>query len=176
MLPLHHLLTPLLLFLLLLLLSLPRTLAITCTPNPGPPPLTPHCIELVTKLLILARRPGASIPKRWGRSLENTATTVHLPKTFYVTGDGPRTCGVVVDAVFEDVVVEEWMTVVSVAYAAERILRGCLLGRGLSGVERVGTGKRVVVSLGRVDKDVELRGGLSRGNGSLRVGEVVGFD
>lgn len=116
------------------------------------------------------------MPKRWGRSVENTATSVHLPKTFWVTGDGPRTCGVVVDAVFEDFAVTEMLTVAAVAYAAERILGSCLLARGLSGVEQIGAGKKVVVSLLRVDKDGRLGGGLCRGNGTSRAVEVWVFE
>ena len=159
---------------LLVLSSLRLTLTVTCVPNPGLPPITPHCIELISKLLLFSRRPGSSIPKRWGRSLENTATSVHLPKTFWVTGDGPRTCGVVVDTVFEDFVVTEMLTVVAVAYAAERILGSCLLGRGLCGVEQIGAGKKVVVSLVRLDKDVVLVGKLPKGNDTSQAVEVLG--
>ena len=141
---------------LILLSSLHPIRAVTCTPSPGLPPLVPHCIELVSKLLLSSRRPGASIPKRWGRKLDNTATTVHLPKEFWIAGDGPRTCGVIVDAVFHDSEVTEKLTMGSIAYGAERILNSCL-HLGVSGTERVGAGKRVMVSMVRIDKDNILR-------------------
>ena len=137
----------------LILLSLLHPIrAVTCIPSPGLPPLVPHCIELVSKLLLYSRQPGASIPKRWGRKLDNTATTVHLPKEFWVVGDGPRTCSVIVDAVFHDSEVTEMLTVGSIAYGAERILNSCS-HLGVSGTERVGPGKRVLVSIVRIDRE-----------------------
>ena len=150
---------------LILLSSTHPTLAVTCTPNPRLPPLVPHCIELVSKLLLYSRRPGASIPKRWGRSLDNTATTVHLPKEFWITGDGPRTCGVIVDAIFHDSAITEMLTVAAIAYAADRILKSCLVLQGLSGTEQIGAGRRIVVELVRINKGTRLRdgeGGLHR--------------
>ena len=141
---------------LILFSSLHPILAVTCIPSPGLPPLVPHCVELVSKLLIYSRRPGASIPKRWGRSLDNTATTVHLPKEFWITGDGPRTCGVIVDAIYHDSRVTEMLTVGAIAYAADRILKTCSY-HGVSGTELVGSGRTIVVSMVRINKDNSLR-------------------
>lgn len=59
---------------------------------------------------------------------------------------------------------EEMLTVGAVAYAADRILRTCLVGRGLTGREPVGAGKKVVVSLVRID----FRGGWEGGAGRRR--------
>ena len=164
---LHRILTPL-----ILLSFLGLTVAVTCVVNPGIPPQTTHCVELVSTMLAFSRRPGGSIPKRWGRNVENTPTSVHIPKQFWITGDGPRTCAVVVDSVFADFEVTEILTLSAVAFAAERILRTCVLFRGFIGLDQIGERQKIVVSIVRVDKDNGWRDGegrLHRGNSSLRI-------
>ncbi|KAL8893256.1 MAG: hypothetical protein Q9207_008597, partial [Kuettlingeria erythrocarpa] len=72
--------------------------AATCYPPPsGILPLIADCTEVVQRILDIARLPGAAAPKEWGRKLNNTDTTVRLPKTYWIAGAGPKTCAVHVD-------------------------------------------------------------------------------
>ncbi|KAL8933626.1 MAG: hypothetical protein Q9216_006284 [Gyalolechia sp. 2 TL-2023] len=128
--------------------------AATChPPRGGILPLIPHCTELVHRILDTARTPKGVRPKEWGRQLANTATTVHLPKTYWIAGAGPRTCAVQVDVDAHSPDAVEKFTLRELGYAAEHIQNACLFRKGEVGTERVGLGRKVEVRLERVDLD-----------------------
>ncbi|KAL8676817.1 MAG: hypothetical protein Q9186_006692 [Xanthomendoza sp. 1 TL-2023] len=137
-------------------------LAATChPPRGGILPLMPHCQELVHKLLDASRGPRGLAAKVWGRSLENTATTVHLPKIYWVAGAGPRTCGVIVDADNRFPQAVERFNIGDVGHAADHIDNACLFRKGEVGTERVGVTKRVEVKLERVDVELMPKAGIT---------------
>ncbi|KAL8868708.1 MAG: hypothetical protein Q9174_004811 [Haloplaca sp. 1 TL-2023] len=116
-----------------------------------------HCQELVNKLLDASRGPRGLANKEWGRGLENTATTVHLPKIYWVAGAGPRTCAVIVDADDHHPNTIERFNIGDVGHAAEHVETACLFRKGEVGTEHVGIARRVGVKLERVDVELLLK-------------------
>lgn len=142
----------LLLFLCAFSLSIDRCSGVKCHPPArGILPQTPHCAELIRQLLTASHAPGVLRAKDWGRRLNNTPTTVHLPKTYWISGAGPTTCGVQVDVDPRFPEAVERFGLMEVAYAAEHALSACLVRKGEVGMERVGLGRKVEVWLDRVD-------------------------
>lgn len=95
--------------------------------------------------------------KEWGRDLENTATTVHLPKIYWIAGAGPRTCAVVVDVDNRTPDYIERFNLGEVGHAAEHIENACLFRKGEVGTQRIGAAKRIEVRLERVNVDALAR-------------------
>ena len=89
----------------------------------------------------------------WGRTLDNTPTTVHLPKIYWIAGDGRRTCGAIVDVEVRSPEAIERFNLAELGHAVEHIENACLFRKLKVGVERVGLGKKVEVRLERVDLD-----------------------
>ena len=87
----------------------------------------------------------------WGRTLDNTPTTVHLPKIYWIAGDGRRTCGAIVDIEVQSPEAVERFNLAELGHAVEHIENACLFRKLEVGVERVGVGKKVEVRLERVD-------------------------
>ncbi|KAL8953261.1 MAG: hypothetical protein Q9222_000866 [Ikaeria aurantiellina] len=136
----------------LLLFILHHSLAATCNPpRGGVLPLMPHCTELVHKILDISRSPHGMAIKEWGRTLDNTPTTVHLPKTYWIAGDGPRTCAVLVDVDSHNPTAVERFNLGELGHAAEHVENWCLFRKSQVGAERVGVGKKVEVRLERAD-------------------------
>lgn len=127
-------------------------LAVICyPPRGGVLPLQPHCRELVRRLLDAARSPGGLANMEWGRTLDNTPTTVHLPKVYWIAGGGQRTCGAIVDVEVHSPEAVERFNLAELGHAVEHIENACLFRKFEVGVERVGPGKKVEVRLERVD-------------------------
>ncbi|KAL8834375.1 MAG: hypothetical protein Q9170_003785 [Blastenia crenularia] len=142
-------------YLFIISILIPYCLCATChPPRGGVLPLVPHCTELVHRILDASRTPKGLRTKEWGRKLDNTATTIHLPKTYWIAGAGPRTCAVQVDvdARFPDAI--ERFNLGDLGHAAEHVENACLFRKGEVGTERVGLRKQVEVRLERVDLDV----------------------
>ncbi|KAL8998332.1 MAG: hypothetical protein Q9188_006120 [Gyalolechia gomerana] len=138
----------------LLSIFIERCLGATChPPRGGILPLMPHCTEVLHRILTIARTPKGLTSREWGRHLNNTPTTVHLPKTYWIAGAGPRTCAVQVDVDehYPDVV--ERFNLWELGHAAEHVEKACLFRKGEVGRERVGRGKKVEVRLERVNLD-----------------------
>ncbi len=156
--------------LLFLLLLLHYCHAVSCNPPPsGIMPLIADCTEVVQRILDIARLPGAAASKEWGRKLNNTDTTVHLPKTYWIAGAGPKTCAVYVDiAKGHPPGAVERFGFQELGHAAERVLDVCLAGKGEVGEERVGAERGVGVRLARVNR------GFLNAAGRTRVGVVSG--
>ncbi|KAI4185170.1 MAG: hypothetical protein LQ346_005968, partial [Caloplaca aetnensis] len=102
--------------------------AASCNRPPGGIlPLIPDCTEVVQRILDIARLPGAAASKEWGRKLNNTDTTFRLPKTYWISGAGPKTCAVQVDvATGHSPDAVERFGFRELGYAAERVLDVCL--------------------------------------------------
>ena len=146
---------------LLFVLIVDYCFGVTChPPRGGIPPLIVHCQEVVNKLLDRSRGPGGLANKEWGRGLENTATTVHLPKIFWVAGAGPRTCAVIVDVDDRYPEVIERFNIGDVGHAAEYVENACLFRKGEVGTEKVGVEKKVGVKLERVSVNMLPRVGV----------------
>ena len=127
-------------------------LAVICyPPRGGVLPLRPHCTELVRRLLDAARSPGGLANVEWGRTLDNTPTTIHLPKIYWIAGGGRRTCGAIVDVDKHSPEAVERFNLAELGHAVEHIENACLFLKAEVGVERVGAGKKVQVRLERVD-------------------------
>ncbi|KAL8993545.1 MAG: hypothetical protein Q9169_006265 [Polycauliona sp. 2 TL-2023] len=138
------------------------SLAVKChPPRSGILPLTPHCNELIHRLISTGRTPRGLAPKEWSRTLENSATTVHLPKIYWIAGAGPRTCGVIVDADPHTPDVIQKFNLGDVGHAAEQVEFACLFRKGEVGTQRVGLERRVEVSLDRVDVDAVPIAGMA---------------
>lgn len=137
-------------------------IAATChPPRGGILPLTYHCQELVHRILESSRTPHGMATKEWGRNLDNTATTIHLPKIYWIAGAGPRTCAVVVDVDMHTPDAVERFNLGDVGHAAEHIESACLFRKGEVGTERVGAAKRVEVRLERVDVNTMPKTGMT---------------
>ena len=158
--------------LLILFALLNLSQAVTCNPPPRSSVLPDpnHCAELVHALLDLARLPGISSNREWGRDLANTPTTVHLPKIYWIAGAGPRTCGVTVDNDIHAPHAVERFGFGMLARAAERIFYLCLVRKSEIGLVRLGEGKKVILRLVRVDKENLLIGGSHGGLQEAAVG------
>ena len=136
--------------------------AVTChPPRGGILPLMQHCQELVYKILDASRTSHGIASKTWGRNLDNTPTTVHLPKIYWVAGAGPRTCAVVVDVDKHTPNAVEKFNLGDVGHAAEHIENACLFRKGEVGTVRVGVAKRVEVKLDRVDVNAMPKAGMT---------------
>ncbi|KAL8794253.1 MAG: hypothetical protein Q9195_003207 [Heterodermia aff. obscurata] len=159
---------------LLLLSTLSLSQAVTCNPPPrsGELPDVVHCTELVHAILDLARLPGISSTREWGRDLANTPTTVHLPKIYWMTGAGPRTCGVTIDNDAHAPHAVEKFRVGDLGLAAERVFSLCLVRKNEIGSTRLGEGRKVILRLVRVDRNNLFIGGSNVqeavvGNGTM---------
>ncbi|KAI4287569.1 MAG: hypothetical protein L6R35_003174 [Caloplaca aegaea] len=129
------------------------TAAVCNPPRGGILPLLPDCTELVSSILDVAGLPRWTGAKEWGHDLPNTATTVYLPKTYWISGAGPRTCAIEIDVDMHFPHATEKFRLVDVGHAAQRVLNVCLIRKGEVGAERVGAERRVEVRLVRVDKE-----------------------
>lgn len=157
--------------LLLFLSTLKLSQAVMCNPPPrgGALPYQNHCAELIHAILDVARLPGISSTREWGRDLANSPTTVHLPKIYWIAGAGPRTCGVTVDNDVHAPHAIERFGLGDLGHAAERIFNFCLVRINEVGSNRLGEGRKVVLRLVRVDKENLVIGGS---NGGLQEAEV----
>jgi len=88
--------------LLLPLLLLPLTHTYTCTPTPHLLPRPTDCHSLIDALTLLASSPPYNTPKLWSRLVEDTESTLKLPKDYWLQGRGPETCAVHIDVVGPD--------------------------------------------------------------------------
>ncbi|KAI4114678.1 MAG: hypothetical protein LQ345_004588 [Seirophora villosa] len=129
------------------------TAAICHPPRGSSLPLVSHCTEVVDSILDVSSLPRWAGAKEWGRQLANTPTTVHLPKTYWISGAGPRTCAVEIDVDRHTPDAIEKFGLGDLGLAAQHILIACLLRKAEVGAERVGAGRRVEVRLVRVDKE-----------------------
>ena len=137
-------------------------------------------MEFVDALLEVSRLPSHRQPKTWGRELPSnpTALTEHLPKLYWIRyrpPHGPTTCGVQLDVDPRQPLAVETFGLIDVANAAEGILDLCLSRRGMIGMERLGSGKRVEAKLVRVDNGNFLRKGRGalQKVGTTRRGEAI---
>jgi len=176
------------LLLLLPLALLPLTHTYTCTPTPHLLPRPTDCHSLIDALTLLSSSPPYNTPKLWSRLVEDTPTTLKLPKDYWLQGRGPETCAVHIDVVGSDHhnqarneegggrgggnwrAENDTFTLGSVANVMEIVVEQCLvrrreLGWGCPGVKGT-VGARVV----RTDAPWLRRGVRS----VRRVGEVQG--
>ena len=130
-----------------------KTLTQTLSTDPpwGPLPVPAHCQILVNGLAYASTLPDGRTYKDWGRDVPNTATTVKLPKVFWLSRRGPSTCALDLDVIPDDLSAAENFTLRDVATAAERMLSICLYGRSQVGSELLGDNKRVMAKLVRAD-------------------------
>ena len=130
-----------------------KTLTQTLSTDPpwGPLPVPAHCQILVNGLAYASTLPDGKVFKDWGRGLPNTATTMKLPKVFWLSRRGPSTCALDLDVIPSDLSAVENFTLKDVATVAERILSVCLYGRSQVGTELLGDTKRVMAKLVRAD-------------------------
>ena len=117
----------------------------------GPLPIPVHCQILVNGLAYAATLPDGKVSKEWGRNLPNTATTMKLPKAFWLSRRGLSTCALELDGIPTDRSAVGNFTLKDVATAAERILSVCLYGRSQVGTELLGDTKRVMAEMVRSD-------------------------
>ena len=158
--------------LLLFLSALNLSQAVTCNPPPrsGELPYPNHCSELIHTILDVARLPGISSNREWGRDLSNTPTTVHLPKVYWIAGAGPRTCGLTIDNDINAPHAVERFGLGDLGFAAERIYTLCLVRKTEIGSSRLGAGRKVIVRLVRVDRENLLIWGSNSGLREAAVG------
>jgi hypothetical protein len=84
------------------LLLLPLTHTYTCTPTPHLLPRPTDCHSLIDALTLLSSSPPYNTPKLWSRLVEDTDSTLKLPKDYWLQGRGPETCAVHIDVVGSD--------------------------------------------------------------------------
>ncbi|CAF9934630.1 MAG: hypothetical protein HETSPECPRED_009300 [Heterodermia speciosa] len=142
-------------------------------------PIKEDCVEFVDALVEISRLPSQRQPKTWGRELPSNpaALTEHLPKLYWIRyrPHGPTTCGAQLDVDPRQPLAVETFGLIDVANAAEGILDLCLSRRGMLGMQRLGSGRRVEAKLVRVDNGNFLnkgRGVLQK-LGTTRRGGVI---
>ena len=99
------------------------------------------------KLWHAARLPGANVPIQWGRHLDNTRTTMRVPKLYWIASDGRKTCGIEVDVDTGEPDATDTLSFWNLQRAAEEIVRICLFRRGILGSYRNGVKSASLVKL-----------------------------
>ena len=122
-----------------------------CIPSPGALPTLPDCRDLTDAIAYVSHLPGENVLKTWGRRLPETPETMHLPKVFWLGGQGPTTCAVHVDVNAEDYLAVDEFRLRSVGVAAEEIVARCLLGLRQIGVSYPASSQRVYAQIVRAD-------------------------
>ena len=117
--------------------------------------------------------------KEWGRKLNNTADTRSLPKLYWVTGAGPKTCGVEVDVdpLIPDAT--DMLSLYDIGFGAGQVVVKCFYREGVLGLYRTGANRRIEVELVKINKRGLLRLGqgeeiASGGGGMLRSSDIGG--
>ena len=101
--------------------------AAICTSSSGPLPRVKDCREIAEAVALLSRLPGENEKKAWGRNLPNTDISQRIPKVFWISGRGPRTCAIHVDVDAYDPLAVDEFRLSDVAAAGEEVINQCLL-------------------------------------------------
>ena len=137
-------------------------------------------MEISMKLHQASLLPGGRLLKEWGRKLSNTDDTMSLPKLYWVTGAGPKTCGVEVDIDGRMPDATDLLSLYDIAFGAGQVIVKCFFKEGVLGLYRTGANRRIVVRLVRIDKRGLLRLGEGEeiasggGGGVLRSVDIGG--
>ena len=149
------------------------TQSYTCTLPHSRLPTTSDCHELIDALEGLSHLHPFNIPKLWSRSVEDTLTTLKLPKDYWLQGRGPSTCAIHVDAVPWNTSAEETFSLASASIVAEIIVEQCLIRGKKLGWAYPGPREQVQVKILRTDspwlrrKVSEVRRVAVVGNGTI---------
>ena len=151
-------------FFVLSLLNL--TAAYRCITPRHPLPTPSQCHILIDALEILSINPPYNAPLRWSRNVQDTRTTLRLPKSYRLVSTFPNSCAIHVDTVPEDISAEDTFAVRNVGNMAEILVEQCLVRQRKLGWGFPGPRANIQVSIVRAD------GWWSRGVGPVRrVGE-----
>ena len=88
--------------------------AYTCVRSHHALPPARDCHALIDALTVLATLPPYDEPLLWSRSSGDTATTLHLPKSYRLRTAVPNTCAIYIDVVPGEVDAEDIFSVQSV--------------------------------------------------------------
>ena len=121
------------------------------------PPKGDDCMDLAMKLHHAGNLPGGRAPKEWGHHLNNTATTMSLPKLYWIAGDGPKECGVQVDIDLQTPDATDMLSLWDINHGAGQVIICCLYGQGILGLYRAGAQRRIEVKVVKIHKTGLLR-------------------
>ena len=155
---------PLKFFLPLSLLSLTATYR--CIAPHHSLPEARHCHLLIDALEILSVNPPYNTPLRWSRNVQDTHTTLRLPKSYRLISTFPNTCAIHVDTIPDDTTAQDTFAISNVGNMAEILVEQCLVRQQKLGWGFPGPRANIQLSIIRAD------GWWSRGEGSFRtIGE-----
>lgn len=152
----------------------------TCLQSTTPLPPFRDCRIIIAGLEWVSAQPLERNPRDWGRAIPSTKTTEPLPRYFMIQGrKPPNECAVQLDVDPIDYYAVDTFSLAAVAQAARVVYWGCLVGKGMVGLEYPNLNqKRVWAKLIRLDW-VNLRevvgerrrvlGGVGGGNLSMVV-------
>lgn len=147
------------------------------------PPRGEDCLEISMKLHEASLLPGGRVMKEWGRALPNTDTTGSLPKLYWVTGAGPKTCGVEVNVNPRTPDATDMLSLYDIAFGAGQVVVKCFFNQGVLGLYRTGAHRRIEVKMVKINKPGLMRpgqeeetGSSSGGSGQLRSSEMGEYD
>ncbi|KAG7009757.1 hypothetical protein G7Y79_00001g000290 [Physcia stellaris] len=158
------------------------TVSYQCFETPFLLPGFHDCRAVIAGIYYISRLPHESQTRAWGRHVPHNSGSESLPKLFWIEGRRPpSTCAVEVDVDPLDIWAVEKFTLHDIAVAAERVYLGCLLDRGLAGLEypkREGI-RRVWAKIVRIDSslinNVKIMKGLEEEDGHIRKVKVGNF-
>ena len=146
-------------FLLMFALAIRLSAAVTCSSPPQGMPVIEDCIELVDSMQKVGELPRLRATKQWGRHLANTATTVRLPKLFWIDGKGPTTCGleIDIDPQAPNNAVESF-GLSDIGLAGGNVMDLCLFQHNMLGKDGLGPGKQDEAKMVKINRGAIVRG------------------
>lgn len=130
----------------------PLAHAYICTRPHGVLPIPKDCHELIDSIEALSLIPPYNTPKLWSRLVEDTTTSLKLPKDYWLQGRGPSTCAIHVDvAPWGDLRANDTFTFRGMSTAGEIIVEQCLVKRRNLGLAYPGVKEIVQVRILRTD-------------------------